>query len=173
MSFCNVRRTTSPVSLKIVGQGESAEQGAGCVTIVMTSDSSVFSLTAPELEPLLAVNWSMTRKTGDDPCRTTSPHETLTATTARALKSFLKSPMAVMFVSALGDSRRNEDEQLRVFVAHRVAPEQPFEKGNVAQTRCAIVVVVIFAGVNPANHGRLTVVDEDCRGGALGADRRR
>src|SRR5262249_46307571 len=101
------------------------------------------------------------------------PHETVVAMSATAPESFLSWLKAVMVrLLTFGDARRDEDEELRVFVAHGVAPEQPLDERNAAQTRHAVVVVVILTGVDAADDGRLTVVDEHRRRGALRVDRR-
>ena len=76
------RRTTDPVSPKIVGHGAAVVQGAGEVTLVITSETRIVVPAPGVAAPREPVSESITRKTGDLLSRTTSPHERLPAASA-------------------------------------------------------------------------------------------
>jgi hypothetical protein len=82
-----------PGSLKIVGQGLVAEQGAGDVRLPSTSEDRKAEASSPPAIELTTII------TGDRLDRTTSPHEAL-APTATASAAHPMNLRAVMFVKS-------------------------------------------------------------------------
>ena len=58
------------------------------------------------------------------------------------------------------DARRNEDQQLATLILDSIPLEQPPEQRNAVQTRRATLERLFITEIDPANHGRLAVVDE-------------
>src|SRR4051812_11867646 len=79
-------KVTEPTSLKIVAHGVSGAHGLGVVTLTRTSDWRTLP-SAVGLLPGAPCSELITRKSGERPVRTTSPHETAaTATRASAAR---------------------------------------------------------------------------------------
>src|SRR5262245_43816582 len=120
----------SPASLKIVGHGLSWAHGAGAMTFVITSETSVLAGVATVAAPRIPRIESTTRYEGARPVRTTSPHDVAAELRATNARNRFRFRMEVMAASAPDDARRDEDEQLRAGVVHGIAPEQPSEQRN-------------------------------------------
>ena len=82
MFFSGARRITDPLSPKIVGHGVAGVHGVGLVTLVITSEISVFVAAPGVGPPRTPVSESITRYTGELPWRDTSPQETAAAASA-------------------------------------------------------------------------------------------
>ena len=66
---------------------------------------------------------------------------------------------------------RDENQQLAALVRHAIAPEQPLQKRNLAEPGRLVRQVLLVARVDAADDGRLPVVDQQRRDGALRVDR--
>jgi hypothetical protein len=105
-SLGDKNKVTKPRSLKT--QGVLVEQGSGDITA--TSDESV-PANACGLFPGAASSLSTVKKTGEWPCRTTSPHEVNRETTAATVRSFRTARReCIIFSLSLDDARRDEYE---------------------------------------------------------------
>src|SRR4051794_17203575 len=119
-SFMTMCITAWPRSPNTVGHGVSVVHGDGDVTFVMTSEVSVVAGVPMVAAPRMPASESITRYDDARPVRTTSPHETDTATIATSKEIRVRRCIRVILCSsALDDARRDEDQQLRALVVQR------------------------------------------------------
>src|SRR5436190_8523523 len=79
-----------------------------------------------------------------------------------------------MFIahSPPNDARGDKNQELLAFVRYAIAAEQPLQERNVPESGGLVRSVLLIAGVNPADDGRLPVVDQQRRDRSLRVDRR-
>src|SRR4051794_35218791 len=164
MSFAARLRFMVPLSPKIVGHGLVGEQVPPLVTIVSTSETRFDDPVPLALgPPRVAVTEFTTSITGARLLRTTSPQETVDATSATAARTGLT--IRILFIGILplpfDDARRDEDQQLAAAIEGVVTLEQPVQQWNAAEPGRAIRLILLVAQVDAADDGRLTVVDLD------------
>src|SRR5258705_5920928 len=69
------------------------------------------------------------------------------------------------------DPRRDEDQQLAAVISNRIAPEQPAKQRDAVQAGRAVLLGLLAAHVNAADHCRVAVTDQHLGDRPLRIDR--